>query len=1204
MVVQRHLPQTRAACSVALLLCLTIPLASDALDRNKPVDHFHHDVWLRDQGLSQTAVGDVLQTRDGYLWLGTQEGLVRFDGARFVAFDNRNTEAFENNACVLLLEADDGALWGGTQGGLMRLQDGVFEQFHVADGLSSAVVSALAQTRNGDIWVGTRRGLNRLRDGEFTVYTTEDGLPDEYITTLLVDRQDNLWIGGRGRGLVVGSEGRLGAPPFQDELGDASISCLFEDASGVIWIGTRERGLYSYDGESLRSFIDDDVPSSRLIATIYQDGDGGLWVGTYDGRVCRLDGEGFDCVTPAKDVARRMITSIHEDREGSLWFGSSGGGLNRLRDTTVGSYTTTHSLSHQTAWVVREGKRGVWVGTEAGLNLLVDGQFVEFEGHAEVAQDNVKALYEDADGTLWIGSYGDGLRRLQDGRWKTFSSADGLADDQVFSITRDHEGALWIGTRAGLSRFAGDQFTTFTAADGLPAEHIMAMHVDRRGALWIGTTGGGIVRFTQGRFEPIEPDDGLTTNQKLVFSIHEDGDGTLWFGTNGGLLRFAGGEMRAYTVDDGLHDNMAFSILEDDQGYLWMSCNRGISRVARQAFVDYTAGVIDSIEVETFDEDAGMPSASCSGGSQPAGWRTRDGRLWFPTGAGVAVVDPGDIRSNPHPPQVHVERVLVDNEDVGAGEELVFAASIRRLDVRYTATSFVSPQRMRFRYRLEGFDDDWVDAGTQRTASFTNLSPGDYTFSVTASNADGIWSDHEATFTFHKRPYIYQTWPFYLACGLVVFACFIAFYAVRLRQLKRRQAELEQEVETRSRQLVEARHLLAEAKHLPIRFGPYTLVSILGEGGMARVYRAVLEGPMGFRKELAIKRIRTDLTRDNDSLVQSMINEARLGGQLKHPHVVDVYEFGSVADQYYIAMEYVPGWTLDALIAGASLRGAKLPIGAALDLMLQVADGLAHAHTLCSPEGRPLDLVHRDLKPSNVIVSVAGQAKIMDFGIARSSDATGQATLTDVVKGTPRFMSPEQLEDPRGIDHRSDLFSFGCILFEVLVGEPLIRGNVLAALMWQITSGEYRERLPMVDPVLPAARPILDRCLRPQRDQRYRDARRLADDLRALRREVGDPHGSKELADLLVAWARIDEVEVEHLRTRIENEKGPRTGWEVFVDALDRDVGDEPDPYVLPDRPSTDGVASEGPSQRADIEVDARDTTVLWKGDASGRGRG
>ncbi len=390
---------------------------------------------------------------------------------------------------------------------------------------------------------------------------------------------------------------------------------------------------------------------------------------------------------------------------------------------------------------------------------------------------------------------------------------------------------------------------------------------------------------------------------------------------------------------------------------------------------------------------------------------------------------------------------------------------------------------------------------------------------------------------------------------------------------------------------------MTEEASSPESFGPYALVSLLGEGGMARVYRAVREGPMGFRKEVAIKRIRPDLTRDDQTLVRHLINEARLGGQLHHPNVVDVYEFGQVGDEHYIAMEFVNGLTLEALFAAARRRDLRLPRSMVLDLMRQVCDGLAYAHELASPEGEPLHLVHRDLKPANVIVSAAGQAKIMDFGIARTAAALYKTTNADAAKGTLQYMAPEQLEEPDALDHRADIFAIGSILFEALVGEPLLKNTTAQSLMWMVVAGTFRPRLGMLDEVFPAIRPVISRCVEVDREERYPDAGELARDLRRLHEEVARGPGCKELMALVAARAEGDADQLARLGDEVlesDRRSGGDTGWSDFLISLGEQDTTEGDPFACGFHASVSSASLPAPGSGL---PESREVTVVWQAD-------
>ena len=802
----------RALAPIAAVLLAGTALA---LEPDKAITQYHYEVWNTDDGLPQISVQDIIQTRDGYLWMGTQEGLARFDGVRFVVYDTRNTEAIRNNYITELLEARDGSIWIGTYGGgALRLRDGEFTAFTEEGGLPSDIVHAMVESAGGDIWIGTEGGLARHRDGALDVYRTEDGLPHNLVQALFVDDQSTLWIGTRGGGIILWRMGQFVAPPAPLTLPTDLVSALFQSADGAIWIGTQGQGVFRLTDDQLSHIGAAEGLTSQTIFTIRQDRHGSIWIGTYDGGICRLTDGTVACLTPDEGLSHQHVTSIQEDSEGNLWFGTLGGGLNRLRDAKFTSYTPLEGLSHPGTWAIREGDEGLWIGTESGLDLLVDGHFVSFPGQAEASDDSLMAIHEDADGTLWTGMYGGGMRHLVNGRWTSYSTANELADDQVFCITRDGDGALWIGTRSGLNRLAGGEIATFTTEHGLPHDNIKALHVDARGVLWIGTRGGGIARYQYGEFTAFEPQSGLTPNQKMVYAIHEEADGTLWFGTLGGLIRYRDGESAVFTVADGLFDDTSYAILEDDQGFLWMSCNRGVYRVSKSQLNDRALGRIGSVETTPFGQADGMPSSECNGGSQPAGFKTSDGRLWFPTIAGLASIDPTTIRRNEVKPPVLIESVVVDTHHVDPDEKLVFPPGRKRMEFQFAALSLTAAEQVRFKYRLIGVDRTWSEETKRREAVYSSIPQGDYTFQVIACNNDGIWNEVGDSFVFRVQPYFYETRLFIAACLLALVGLVALTHGMRIRQLKQRADQLSEAVDARTREL---RTMTEELKELSLR---------------------------------------------------------------------------------------------------------------------------------------------------------------------------------------------------------------------------------------------------------------------------------------------------------------------------------------------------------------------------------------------------
>ena len=400
-------------------------------------------------------------------------------------------------------------------------------------------------------------------------------------------------------------------------------------------------------------------------------------------------------------------------------------------------------------------------------------------------QNYVQAIIQTRDGYLWLATQ-EGLVRFDGINFTVFDKRNTpeLRENNIQALYEDRAGALWIGTASGLNRFDGKRFTTYGTGDGLTNNSIWAMSEDRAGALWIGTDGGGLNRFKDGKFAAYTTKDGLASD--IVLSLYQDRTDALWIGTGGGLSRLKDGRIASYTTADGLFDDVVFQVLEDEKQNLWMSCNKGVFRVSRAELEGFADGKTNKITSFSYGTADGMKSRECNGGFQPAGWKTADGKLWFPTVKGVAMIDPADIRFNDQPPPVVVERVVIDSEAVPAQDNLELEPGKRRFEFHYTGLSFLAPEKVRFKYKLEGFDRDWIDAGARRAAAYNSLSPGNYKFRVIASNNDGVWNETGASFDFYLKPYFYQTYWFYLVCAaLLGLACW-GLYRLRVRQMQAR----------------------------------------------------------------------------------------------------------------------------------------------------------------------------------------------------------------------------------------------------------------------------------------------------------------------------------------------------------------------------------------------------------------------------------
>ncbi len=799
---------------VSLIFLASLVLISGpsfALDPLKTISQYRHDVWQTDQGLPQNSVNAILQTRDGYLWLGTYQGLVRFDGQRFMVFRTESTPELRSNRILALCEDRDGTLWIGTSaGGLTRYRDGAFTTYSTREGLANDSVLALHVDRSGALWIGTRGGgLARFDHERFTTFGAAQGLTSDIITSVAEGPDGSLWFGTDGEGLVHYRDGKFSTLTTADGLLDNEVWSVYVDRRGDLWIGTYGEGVARlHDGTFTNFRVADGLPNGRVFA-ITEDRDDNLWFGTDGGGIARFRDGRFTTYASRQGLSADSVYSIYEDREGSLWVGTFTGGLNRLTDGAFTSITAEEGFTDDFVYSIFQDHDGVlWFGSASGRVFRSEsGGFREAVRGPKVS---IWSMAEDGDGQLWVGTDGDGLARVADRKLITYSVKDGLANDVVWSLIKARDGGLWIGTAGGgLNRFKDGKFQTFGKDEGLSNLFIRVVHEDRQGRVWVGTDGGGLASLEHGRFTTYTTRDGLSNDS--IRAIYEDQDGVLWIGTyGGGVTRFEGGRFTALTSRHGLFDDVVFQILEDGTGNLWMSCNRGVFKVSRRELNEVARGTRKTVTSLAYGTRDGMKSAECSDGS-PAAWRARDGRLWFATSRGVTVVDPDRIRVNRQPPPVVIERVTIDNQAVTPGMSIGPQLGKGRFEFQYVGLSLVAPERMRFRYRLDGFDENWIEAGTRHTAYYTNLPPGAYRFVVMAANNDGVWNEAGASFEFHRAPRFSQTYWFYAICGVAAASVGTGGHLWRVRRARKREAELMQLVEERTIQLAAANKKLEAA---------------------------------------------------------------------------------------------------------------------------------------------------------------------------------------------------------------------------------------------------------------------------------------------------------------------------------------------------------------------------------------------------------
>lgn len=746
------------------------------LDPSRTLTQYAHRIWQTQQGLPQGTIYSILQTHDGYLWLGSQTGMIRFDGVRFETLENILPGAPSNIWVRSAMEDSRHILWIATaDAGLFRIEGDSVVRYSTKDGLPSDHLQCVAEAKNGDIWACATNGIARIRDGKAATF-----------------------------------------------LANNNIHAACEASDGTIWAAGDRASVSAWDGTKFTTRTLQKLPADAEIRALECSGDQ-VWAGTNAGLVA-IGKSGERLFTARDGLADSRVLCLSRSRDGVLWIGTRNG-FSRLRHGEIESYRQQEGLSQSTVFSMFEDAEGsLWVGTKNGLNEFVSGRALPYTANEGLPSNDTGPIVQDRRGDIWIGTLGAGLARFDGKRFATMTSSQGLASNTIYTLAADPEGALWVGTSAGINRLRnGKVEASYSTAEGLPSANIRALLISRAGTLWAGTEKGTAV-FTHGAFTvpkniprelrgPIaamnEDQDGrvyLATEDEGLYvyqegeahevlqagatihdvdALYSDPDGLLWMGTRGaGLILLNHGKTTTFLIRDGMFDNEIYGITRDEQDRLWMACSKGLFSVNRADLLTFAAGTLKKVVSAPHSPTDAQRTIESRSGVQPGSVRTKDGRVWFSTIRGLYVFDPNHLTLNIPPPRVVIEETTVNGERVEPAAITAIAPGLKNLEFTYTGLSFLQPTRLTFRYMLEGFDKKWILAGTRREAFYTNLPPGPYRFRVTACNDDGVCNEAGASVSFSLAPHFYQRWWFLPLCAVALGLAGWMIYQLRIHRLR------------------------------------------------------------------------------------------------------------------------------------------------------------------------------------------------------------------------------------------------------------------------------------------------------------------------------------------------------------------------------------------------------------------------------------
>lgn len=766
-------------------LLLSLGCTAWAVDPNKQISQYGHTAWRIQDGDFNGAPNAIAQTTDGYLWIGTQNGLIRFDGVRFVPWAPLKGKLL-SNGIFSLLAGKDGSLWIGTSTNLAHLQNGNLTNYLDANGRINSII----QSHDGRIWITRSRvhddkgPLCEVKGTALRCYGKADGITSHYAVPLAEDTEGNLWIGSVNLLIRWRAGSSTVFTPTETRSGEglSGVQAIAAGSDGSIWSGIDRRG----PGMGVQRWLNG-VPSphnpalskSALhVSALFVDRENALWIGTEDQGIFRLNGDKVDQFSSADGLSSDSVSAIYEDTEGDIWIATTEG-IDCLRNLRVTTFSTRQGLSANLVDSVLAARDGtIWIGNHGALDSLRGDRMISIKSPNGLLRQQVTSMLEDHSGRLWVG-IDDRLFVYENGNFDPIRRSNRAAIGAVIAITEDRTNNIWaevLGDPGKLLRIQGREVVEELTEPRMPVASSLA--ADPQDGIWLGLVDGDLARYRHRRLETFSSENAA---RSPVRQILVRADGSVLAATSSGLTEWNNGALRTLTSQNGLPCNNLYGLVSDNSNSLWLYAECGLLKVADTELRKWWDNANAGAKAETFDVfDGARPWGTAF---EPHASRSPDGRLWFANQNVVQMIDPNHLEMNSLPPPVHIEQIVADRVSYSADDQNNLPALTRDLQIDYTALSFIVPQKVRFRYRLENYDADWQEPGTRRQAFYSGLPPGKYRFHVIACNNDGVWNEQGAILDFSIAPMWYQTTLFRILCLLSLVVIGSILYRIRVQQI-------------------------------------------------------------------------------------------------------------------------------------------------------------------------------------------------------------------------------------------------------------------------------------------------------------------------------------------------------------------------------------------------------------------------------------